>query len=203
MGFESIIFIIVGAVAIAAAVGMLFSKNAVHSALFLILNLACVAFFYQLLNAPFLAMVQITVYAGAIMVLFLFVIMLLGAEQLRTKYRHIAWQVPVAFVLAAVFLITVGVTIVTGHMPGPAAVDEAQSAVYGGPADIGARLFTGYLLPFEMIAVLLLAAMIGAVVLSRGEDRGQSRAERRRRAAQVQEEMRRAAAHAAKPKVGD
>ncbi len=60
---------------------MLISENAIHSALFLILNFACIAFFFLMLNAPFLAMVQITVYAGAIMVLFLFVIMLLGAER--------------------------------------------------------------------------------------------------------------------------
>lgn len=78
---EAYLFIIVGAMAVVAAVMMLLSENAVHSALFLILNFACVAFFYLMLDAPFLAMVQIAVYAGAIMVLFLFVIMLLGAEQ--------------------------------------------------------------------------------------------------------------------------
>ncbi len=75
---ELTLFVIVGAVAVVSAAMMLISENAVHSALFLILNFACIAFFFLMLNAPFLAMVQITVYAGAIMVLFLFVIMLSG-----------------------------------------------------------------------------------------------------------------------------
>ncbi|MCB0036750.1 MAG: NADH-quinone oxidoreductase subunit J, partial [Anaerolineales bacterium] len=75
-----VLFIVLAIVAIGAALGMLVSRNAVYSALFLILNFATMSVFYILLNAPFLAMVQVTVYAGAIMVLFLFVIMLLGAE---------------------------------------------------------------------------------------------------------------------------
>ena len=77
-------FILLAAVAVAAALGMLLSHNAVHSALYLVLNFITVAIFYLALNAPFIAMVQITVYAGAIVVLFLFVIMLLGAERLRS-----------------------------------------------------------------------------------------------------------------------
>ena len=77
-------FILLAAVAVAAAVGMLLSRNAIHSALYLVLNFMTVAVFYLVLNAPFIAMVQITVYAGAIVILFLFVIMLLGAERLRS-----------------------------------------------------------------------------------------------------------------------
>ena len=77
-------FILLAAVAVAAALGMLLSHNAVHSALYLVLTFIPVAIFYLALNAPFIAMVQITVYAGAIVVLFLFVIMLLGAERLRS-----------------------------------------------------------------------------------------------------------------------
>jgi len=77
------VFIILAIIAIAAALGLLLSRNAVHSALYLVLNFVTIAIFYLILNAPFLAMVQVTVYAGAIVVLFLFVIMLLGAEQLR------------------------------------------------------------------------------------------------------------------------
>ena len=76
-------FILLAVVAVAAALGMLLSRNAIHSALYLVLNFMTVAVFYLVLNAPFIAMVQITVYAGAIVVLFLFVIMLLGAERLR------------------------------------------------------------------------------------------------------------------------
>ena len=82
MSSELIVFLVLSLVAIATALGMLFSQNAVYSALFLVLNFVTVAIFYLLLGAPFIAMAQITVYAGAIMVLFLFVIMLLGAENL-------------------------------------------------------------------------------------------------------------------------
>ena len=77
------VFGFLAVIAIGSAVGMLTSRNAVYSALYLVLNFATIGVFYIVLNAPFIAMVQITVYAGAIMVLFLFVIMLLGAEQLR------------------------------------------------------------------------------------------------------------------------
>src|SRR5688572_33491032 len=93
---EVILFMVVGFIAIAAAGAMLVSKNAVHSALFLIVNFACVAFFYLMLNAPFLAMVQIAVYAGAIMVLFLFVIMLLGSEQVDEATEIYRWFRPLA-----------------------------------------------------------------------------------------------------------
>ncbi|HLA42826.1 MAG TPA: NADH-quinone oxidoreductase subunit J, partial [Aggregatilineales bacterium] len=104
---ELIIFLIIGTVAIVAAVMMLVSENAVHSALFLILNFACVAFFYLMLNAAFLAMVQITVYAGAIMVLFMFVIMLLGAEKLAPESSpRFPWLTPAAVILTIIFLIT-------------------------------------------------------------------------------------------------
>ncbi|MDP1547877.1 MAG: NADH-quinone oxidoreductase subunit J, partial [Anaerolineales bacterium] len=82
MNSDLIVFLVLSLVAISAALGMLISRNAVYSALFLVLNFVTVAVFYLLLGAPFIAMAQITVYAGAIMVLFLFVIMLLGAESL-------------------------------------------------------------------------------------------------------------------------
>ncbi|HML20008.1 MAG TPA: NADH-quinone oxidoreductase subunit J [Aggregatilinea sp.] len=114
---ELTLFIIVGAIAVVAAAMMLISENAVHSALFLILNFACIAFFFLMLNAPFLAMVQITVYAGAIMVLFLFVIMLLGAERVfpgaQTRFR---WMTPVAITLAVAFLLVASLAIVRGDV---------------------------------------------------------------------------------------
>ena len=80
MSVSLILFLVVAIIAVATALGMLFSRNAVYAALYLILNFASVAVLYLLLNAPFIAVAQVTVYAGAIMVLFLFVIMLLGAE---------------------------------------------------------------------------------------------------------------------------
>ena len=99
MSLDLILFLVLAFVAIATALGMLFSRNAVYSALFLVLNFTTVAIFYLLLGAPFIAMSQITVYAGAIMVLFLFVIMLLGADALP-KTDVLPWQKPLAIFLA-------------------------------------------------------------------------------------------------------
>jgi NADH:ubiquinone oxidoreductase subunit 6 (subunit J) len=116
MSIEVILFVIVGAVAVAAAVMMLLSENAVHSALFLILNFVCVAFLFLLLEAPFLALVQIVVYAGAIMVLFLFVIMLLGAERVMQTVQEFTWQSPAVLVLALIFLIAVSLSVLQGEV---------------------------------------------------------------------------------------
>jgi NADH:ubiquinone oxidoreductase subunit 6 (subunit J) len=111
MSAELVLFIIVAAVAIFAAAFMLVSRNAVHSALFLVVNFICVAFFYLMLSAPFLAMIQVTVYAGAIMVLFMFVIMLLGSEKLGGGTPKYSWIAPAAMALTVVFLIVAFVTI--------------------------------------------------------------------------------------------
>jgi NADH:ubiquinone oxidoreductase subunit 6 (subunit J) len=114
---ELTLFVIVAAVALVAAAMMLISHNAIYSALFLILNFACIAFLFLMLNAPFLAMVQITVYAGAIMVLFLFVIMLLGAERVPVAEQpRFRWLAPVAVVLALVFMVTASAAIISGEI---------------------------------------------------------------------------------------
>jgi NADH-quinone oxidoreductase subunit J len=113
---EALLFAIVGTIAVAAAVMMLLSEKPVHSALFLILNFMCVAFFYLMLEAPFLAMVQIAVYAGAIMVLFLFVIMLLGAEKLVEPARQFRWLGPLSVVLALAFMGTIFLAIANGRI---------------------------------------------------------------------------------------
>lgn len=121
-------FIIVGALAIAAAVMMLLSDNVVHSALYLIMVMVCIAFMFLLLNAPFLALIQITVYAGAIMVLFLFVIMLLGNEKQRGTAKPDAdqpsrfrWFVPLAFALSLGLLFSFGFVVINAQQNGPAA----------------------------------------------------------------------------------
>src|SRR5512142_2697143 len=101
MSVNLIFFLVMAVACIATALGMLFSRHAVYSALFLVLNFGTVAVFYILLNAPFIAMSQITVYAGAIMVLFIFVIMLLGTELLPPSHA-LPWQRPAAFGLALV-----------------------------------------------------------------------------------------------------
>ncbi len=158
-----IVFFILAAIAIAAAMGMLTSRNAVHSALFLVLNFATIAVLYIVLNAPFIGMVQITVYAGAIMVLFLFVIMLLGADKLGGVVGEDKWQRYLAGFLAVALVVVFGIVLAQGG-----GVDTGTAtAIDSSPAALGMRLFEGYVFPFEVTGVLLLTSMIGVVVLGR------------------------------------
>jgi NADH-quinone oxidoreductase subunit J len=171
MTVDVILFFILALISVISAVGMLLSRNAVYSALFLIINFGTIASFYLMLGAPFLAMAQVTVYAGAIMVLFLFVIMLLGADQLRHS-QSIGWQQPLAIILGAVLLVEAGVILfsvrdTSGMLPSFSTLNSEAA----GPAAIGIALFNEYLLPFEITSVLLLVAMIGAIVLTKAEKR--------------------------------
>jgi NADH-quinone oxidoreductase subunit J len=164
MDTNLIVFLILAFVAVASALGMLLNKNAVYAALFLILNFATVAVFYLILGAPFIAFTQITVYAGAIMVLFLFVIMLLGAEELL-KRRKFDWQRPVALALAIILIVEAGFIIFGGGQEFVTITAVAED--YANPHQIGRMLFQEYLLPFEITGFLLLAAMVGAVVITK------------------------------------
>lgn len=141
---ELVLFIIVGGLAVAFAALMLLSENAVHSALFLIGTMFCIAFLFLLLNAPFLAMIQISVYAGAIMVLFLFVIMLLGTEKLtpanpgveQGDKRRFGWFTPLAVVLAAALILAIGIPLLTSQLstqelPGPQPMLRVVNAQVG------------------------------------------------------------------------
>jgi NADH-quinone oxidoreductase subunit J len=161
---DMVVFFGLAFVAVASAIGLLLSKNAVYAALNLILNFVTVSIFYVLLAAPFIALLQITVYAGAIMVLFLFVIMLLGAERLSTG-SVLPWQRPAAIGLGAILLFEAIYVII--FRTGPATEVAAASPGFGTPASIGELLFSTYLLPFEVISILLLAAMVGAIVLTK------------------------------------
>ena len=171
MQVEIILFLILAIVALASAVAMLLARNPVYSAVFLILNFSTIALFYLMLNAPFIAMAQITVYAGAIMVLFLFVIMLLGGEQVHQK-EELPWQRILAVALGLVLLGEFVYTLTIGQagLPGMLVSSETPAAVngmtFGGPVAIGDSLFKQYILPFEITSVLLLVAMIGAIVIT-------------------------------------
>lgn len=167
---ELILFGILAIIAIVAAVMMLVSRNAVHSALYLVLNFFTIAVFYLLLNAPFLAMVQITVYAGAIMVLFLFVIMLLGAERAPGILSRDNPQVIFAGVLALI-LAVVGVIALTGGQSGaPAAGMEGIAD--SSPTALALVLFENYVFPFEVTGIVLLVAVIGLYVMSKKLKKG-------------------------------
>lgn len=169
---DLIVFLVLSLVAIATALGMVFSRNAVYSALFLVLNFVTVAVFYLLLGAPFIAMSQITVYAGAIMVLFLFVIMLLGAENLAPS-KALPWQKPLAFILSLVLVVeSVYLIISRAQSDGAITAPDASINTVENLRDMAMTLFSQYLLPFEITSILLLVAMVGAIVLTKQEKGG-------------------------------
>jgi len=167
MTLQMLLFLVLALVAIASALGMLISRNAIYSALFLVLNFATVAVFFLLLNAPFIAVAQVSVYTGAIMVLFLFVIMLLGAER-AGQIQAIQWQRPLAITLAVILLLEAGYILLGQRGVIPPTTAQIPEG-FGSPAQVGTDLFKSYLLPFEITSVLLLVAMVGAIVLTKGE----------------------------------
>ena len=163
---ELVLFILLAPLSVLTALGMVFNRNAVHSALLLVVNFFCLAAFYVLLQAQFLAAVQVVVYAGAIMVLFLFVLMLLGVEREDVLTEHIRGQRAAAALLGAVLLAGVAAAVVTGAFR----VNDAGLAAAnagGNVQGVGRLLFTRYTLAFEATGVLLLVAGVGALVLGR------------------------------------
>ncbi len=171
MTLNLILFLILALISISTALGMLMSRNAIYSALFLVLNFVTVAVFYLLLGAPFIAMAQVTVYAGAIMVLFLFVIMLLGAESLP-QAEVLPWQRPLAITLAILLVGEAAYLLVTRARPaGDVLPPEAAINTMDNLRQMGMSLFNQYLLPFEVTSILLLVSMVGAIVLIRKDKR--------------------------------
>jgi len=160
------LFYLFSVVALGSAVMVVTRRNPVTSALFLVLSFFSLAGIYVLMDAFFLAAVQVAVYAGAIMVLFLFVIMLLGAEKLGAS-GTLAWQRPLAIILG------LGLIAETLYVLFFQASELSAASTlppdFGSPKSIGTMLFQEYLLPFEVTSVLLLVAMIGAIVLTRKE----------------------------------
>ncbi len=161
-----LIFILLAVVAVAAALGMVLSRNPVSSALWLVLVLFCVAALYITLSAPFIGVIQILIYAGAIMVLFLFVIMLLNLGALPAV-EEFDWRKGAAFIVGMLILAQLVFVVASSLnvLPRPATFEQA--AVTGSAEVIALDLFTRYALPLEVIGILLLAATIGAVLLAR------------------------------------
>ena len=166
MNFETIFFFITAAVAIVSALLMITRRNPIMSVLFLIVNFFCLAMMYLILRAQFIAIIQILVYAGAIMVLFLFTIMLLnlGDEQLLTE--KVSYRKLVALVLsgALFFEVMIGIALPMGTGPNQL---HANAAQIGTVESIGKVLYTEYLFPFEVTSILLLAAIVGVVLLAK------------------------------------
>jgi NADH-quinone oxidoreductase subunit J len=166
---DLVVFWVMAPVSVGAAVLMLFQRNAVYAALFLILNQFTLAVFFVLLDAHFLAAVQVIVYAGAIMVLFLFVIMFLGIdrrEALAETIRGQRWlAIGLGLLLVAGVVLAIGLGVGLERAPGPPPRGDNIRAV--------ARvLFTDYVFPFELTSILLILAAVAAMVLARRKARG-------------------------------
>ncbi|MFC1835998.1 NADH-quinone oxidoreductase subunit J [Thermodesulfobacteriota bacterium] len=162
---EALYFYILGAITLVSAVFVVFMRRPLYNVLFMILAMLGMAGLYLQLHAEFLAMVQIVVYAGAVMILFLFVVMLLHMDQMGppNQLRAIrAWAGGVAA------LAVIGVVMLVVFSVGPLkAAGTAAEAQVSNTEALAGQLFSTYLLPFEIASVLLLAAIIGAVVLVR------------------------------------
>jgi NADH-quinone oxidoreductase subunit J len=161
------LFIIFGAIALGAAVAMILQRNSVHAALLLVANLLSVAVLFLLLGAEFLFVAQIIVYAGAIVILFLFVIMLLGVDrnEVLMEPRKLQTRQFAAAALAGLILVGALATALTSSSlsrpPGPAPEG------FGSAEFLGGLLFQRYLLPFELTGLLLLVATIGILMLAK------------------------------------
>ena len=174
MTADLIVFGAVGIIAVLAGIGVVVAGNAVHSALFLAVNFLCLAVLYVTLNAEFLAAVQAVIYAGAVLVLFLFAVTLLPMAPSSTG-KGFLWRTAFALGLTVSLLVEIVAALIlfTGSAtPGsPSAASGAASSVTssvdGSPEAIGQTLFTDFLFPFEIASVLLLVAIVGAMVLSR------------------------------------
>ena len=167
MTLEAVLFAAAAAGAVVSALLMIWQKDAVISALFLVLNLGCVAVLFLILGGEFLAAVQVIVYAGAIMVLFLFVIMLLNPESPARRFAPGRVTIGLSFALGVLFVAALWRAI--RALPGATKPLETPPDGFGSAASLGELLFTDYLYPFEVTGLLLLVAMVGAVVLARRE----------------------------------
>jgi NADH-quinone oxidoreductase subunit J len=176
---DNVVFWVFAPISLGSAVAMLFQRNAVHAALFLIVNFFTVAVFYLVLGASFLFAVQIIVYAGAIMVLFLFVIMLLGVDRDEQLIERIRGQRTMAIALGAGVALELVVAIRAGvgfATRAPADFDRVVNEG-GNAAALSQVLFRQYFFPFEVTSVLLIVAAVAIVVLASRRHRAVTRAE--------------------------
>jgi NADH-quinone oxidoreductase subunit J len=164
-----LLFILFSGFAIGCAISMVVQRNPLYSAVSLIGVFISLASLYVMLAAPFIAAVQVIVYAGAIMVLVIFVIMLLNVEEELPRKRRLRFLLPVAVVLSAILIAEVAFILFTVQTSD--ATRLAGTSSVGLTSSIGVGLFTKYLLPFEVTSVLLLMAIVGAMSLARRSDK--------------------------------
>jgi NADH-quinone oxidoreductase subunit J len=165
---EAIVFWVAAVSAVLSGIGVVTARSAIYSALSLIVTLAQLAVLYLLLNAQFIAAAQILIYAGAVMVLFLFVITLLGVQDYPFFGQHLPYQRTFSVIVGALLLLSVvffvaqspaAITGAHGHFNAALNADNVRA--------FGTQLFTTFVFPFEATVLLLIVAMIGAVALGR------------------------------------
>jgi NADH-quinone oxidoreductase subunit J len=184
---DNLVFWVFAPVSVGSALAMILQRNAVHAALFLVVNFFTIAVFYLVLGASFLFAVQIIVYAGAIMVLFLFVIMLLGVDRDESLIERIRGQRALAVTLGAGILLELFFAIRAGMgfaARAPANFDQVANDG-GNPVALSRVLFRDYFFPFEVTSVLLIVAAVAVMVLASRQRRAVTRAEMERAATAV------------------
>jgi len=166
LNLESVLFFSLAVLSIGSAIMMITRRSPISSALFLILNFFTVSGLYLLLRAQFIAIIQVLVYMGAIMVLFLFVIMLLNLQDESKLTEKFSYKKITAVLLSIFLLCLLGFTIYFGF-EGKFKTMSDKALTLGTAETLGAELFTNYSFPFELASFLLLAAIVGAVVLAK------------------------------------
>jgi NADH-quinone oxidoreductase subunit J len=161
-----IIFFVLAALAVLASVSLILQRHPIHSALSLIVVMVALAGLYLLMGAEFVAAVQIIVYGGAVMVLFVFVIMLLNAgDEERTNFSKLATFGGIPLALALGGIIAAAIVRSSGHLPPPAASGAMSST-----KQLSMLLFSEFVYPFELTSFLILVAILGAIVLAQREN---------------------------------
>jgi NADH-quinone oxidoreductase subunit J len=168
---EAVVFYVLAAFVLGFGVLVVTARNTVHSVLFLVANFLCVAVLYLALAAEFLAVIQVLVYAGGIVVLYLFVVMLVNLKALPDALPDPRRRSTLGFAMAGAVLAEISAILVysAAHPAAGPEIAPAAAPAAGNTAVIGMLLYTDYLVPFEVASMLLLAAMIGAIVLARRE----------------------------------
>lgn len=165
LNFATIFFILVGALSVGAAVGVVTARVAVHSALFLLTHFVTLAILYVTLDAQFLGAIQVIVYAGGIVILLLFVLMLVGSEKLDTRANYRTWVPWAGMGLGLVLAAALGFALLQAPLT-PATIPANQG---GTPQVLGIYLYSQGIVLVELTAVMLLVALLGALLLARRE----------------------------------
>lgn len=168
-GGEQVVFWILAPLAVIGGIGMVWARNAVHSALWLVLTMMTLGVFYVVQAGPFIGVAQIIVYTGAIMMLFLFVLMLVGRDASDSLIETLRGQRVAALILGVGFAGLVGAGAYRAMQDGPAATNFAQAAVNDNVANVARDIFTKYVLAFEVTSALLITAAVGAMILAHVE----------------------------------